>query len=145
MVDDLLDVSRITQAKFNLHKEPVEISPIISQAVETSQPLIDSRKQRLTVVTPAEPVWLEGDRIRISQVVANLLNNAAKYTEEGGEIWLTVEKQANEAVIRVRDTGIGIPADLLPRVFEPFTQEQRSPDRAQRRPGHRSGPRPQPG
>lgn len=130
MVDDLLDVARITQSKFKLHREPVEVGTIITQAVETSQPLIDARKHRLTVIPPSEPVWLEGDEIRLAQVVANLLNNAAKYTEEGGQIWLTAERNENEIVIRVRDTGIGIPAELLPRVFDPFTQEERSPNRA---------------
>lgn len=130
MVDDLTDVSRITQSKFSLQREPVRVSTVLAQAVETSRPLIDARKHQLTVVPPAEPVWLEGDEIRLAQVVSNLLNNAAKYTEEGGQIWLTAEQKGNEAVIRVRDTGIGIPADVLPRVFEPFMQEERLPDRA---------------
>jgi signal transduction histidine kinase/ActR/RegA family two-component response regulator len=130
MVDDLLDVSRITQAKFKLQREPVKLGTVIAQAVETSQPLIDARKHRLTVVPPSEPIWVDGDAARLAQVVANLLNNAAKYTEEGGQIWLTAERTGNEAVIRVRDSGIGIPADLLPRVFDPFIQEERSPDRA---------------
>jgi signal transduction histidine kinase/ActR/RegA family two-component response regulator len=130
MVDDLLDVARITQAKIKLHKEPVEVGTVIARAIEMSQPLIDVRKHRLTVVPPAAPMWLEGDAVRLAQVVANLLNNAAKYTEEGGQIWLLAERMENEIVIRVRDTGIGIPADLLPRVFDPFIQEERSPDRA---------------
>jgi CheY-like chemotaxis protein len=82
------------------------------------------------VVPPSEPIWVDGDAARLAQVVANLLNNAAKYTEEGGQIWLTAERTGNEAIIRVRDSGIGIPADLLPRVFDPFIQEERSPDRA---------------
>jgi signal transduction histidine kinase/ActR/RegA family two-component response regulator len=131
MVDDLLDVSRITQAKFALHKQPIEVGRILVEAVETSQPLIDARKHRLTVVPPAEPVWLEGDQVRLAQVVSNLLNNAAKYTEVGGQIRLSAERRGNEAVIRVHDTGIGIPAGLMPHIFEPFTQEERSPNRAQ--------------
>jgi signal transduction histidine kinase/ActR/RegA family two-component response regulator len=131
MVDDLLDVSRITQAKFNLHKEPVQVATVLARAIETSQPLIEARKHRLSIETPTEPLWVQGDRVRLAQVVANLLNNAAKYTAEGGQIWLSAEREAGEVSLRVRDTGIGIPADLLPRVFDAFTQEERSPDRAQ--------------
>ena len=131
MVDDLLDVSRITQAKFRLHKEPVQVATIVARAVETSEPMIAARKHRMSVDLPAEPLWVHGDKVRLAQIVANLLNNAAKYTAEGGEIWVSAERRADEAVLRVRDTGIGIPADLLPRVFDAFTQEERSPDRAQ--------------
>jgi signal transduction histidine kinase/CheY-like chemotaxis protein len=131
MVDDLLDVARITQAKFNLQREPVELGTVIAQAVETSQPLIEARKHQLSVIPPSKPIWIEGDEVRLAQVVANLLNNAAKYTQEGGKISLAVERNENQVEIRVRDTGIGIPADLLPRVFDPFIQEERSPDRAQ--------------
>jgi signal transduction histidine kinase/ActR/RegA family two-component response regulator len=130
MVDDLMDVSRITQSKFHLQKEPVEVASVIARAVEISQPLIDGRQHRLTVLPPSEPIWLEGDRLRLTQVVSNLLNNAAKYTEERGQIWLSAERKGNEALIRVKDTGIGIPSELLPRVFEPFIQEERSPDRS---------------
>jgi signal transduction histidine kinase/ActR/RegA family two-component response regulator len=131
MVDDLLDVSRITQSKFNLHKEPVQVTSVIARAIETSQPLIEARKHRVSIEAPTDPLWVEGDKVRLAQVVANLLNNAAKYMAEGGQIWLSAEREAGEAVLRVRDTGIGIPADLLPRVFDAFTQEERSPDRAQ--------------
>jgi CheY-like chemotaxis protein len=104
---------------------------MIVQAVETSQPLIEARKHRLSVDVPSEPLWVLGDKVRLAQIVANLLNNAAKYTGEGGQIWLSVERRGNEVMLRVRDTGIGIPADLLPRIFDAFTQEERSPDRAQ--------------
>jgi signal transduction histidine kinase/ActR/RegA family two-component response regulator len=131
MVDDLLDVSRITQAKFRLHKEPVQVATIIARAVETSEPMIAARKHRMSVDLPAEPLWVEGDKVRLAQIVANLLNNAAKYTAEGGQIWLSAERRGDAAVLHVRDTGIGIPAELLPRVFDAFTQEERSPDRAQ--------------
>lgn len=131
MVDDLLDVSRIARGKVKLDKLPVELSTIVARATETAQPLIDARKHRLTVTLPPEPVWLEADAPRLVQVVANLLTNAAKYTDVGGKIWLVAETQNEEVIVRVRDTGIGIPADLLPRVFTPFTQEERFPDRAQ--------------
>lgn len=130
MVDDLLDVSRITQSKFNLYKEPVQVATVIARAVETSQPLIQSRKHRLAIDVPSEPLWIQGDKVRLAQIVANLLNNAAKYTPEGGQISLSAERHGNEAVLRVRDTGIGIPAAIMPRVFDAFTQEERSPDRA---------------
>jgi signal transduction histidine kinase/ActR/RegA family two-component response regulator len=122
MVDDLLDVSRITRGKISLRREPVELAMVIHHAVETSRPLIDSRRHHVSVVLPDEPLRVQADAARLTQVVTNLLNNAAKYTEEGGRIALIVERQGGEAVIRVRDTGIGIPAELLPRLFEPFLQ-----------------------
>jgi signal transduction histidine kinase len=131
MVDDLLDVSRIARGKVKLEKEPVELATVVTRAVEMVRPLVDARKHRATVALPPEPVWLEADPSRLVQVLANLLTNAAKYTDEGGQIWLTAERQGDEVVIKVRDTGIGIPADLLPRLFDPFTQEERLPDRAQ--------------
>src|SRR6202041_2879916 len=102
MVDDLMDVSRITQSKFHLQKEPVEVASVIARAVEISQPLIDARRHRLSVLPPSHPIWLEGDRLRLTQVVSNLLNNAAKYTEEGGQIWLSVDRKGYEAIIRVK-------------------------------------------
>lgn len=131
LVDDLLDVSRITRGKLKLHKESVDAATVVARAVEMVRPLADARKHELTVSLPEGPLWLEADPPRLAQVVANLLTNAAKYTDEGGQIWLTVEQQGDEAVVRVKDTGVGIAADLLPRVFEPFTQEERSLDRAQ--------------
>jgi PAS domain S-box-containing protein len=131
IVDDLLDVSRISRGKISLRKEPVELAAVVNQAVETSRPLIDARRHRLTVTLQAGPVRLEGDRTRLAQVVANLLNNAAKYTEEGGRIDVAVELEGDQVVIRVADTGMGIAPELLPRLFEPFTQADRSLDRAQ--------------
>jgi PAS domain S-box-containing protein len=131
LVDDLLDVSRITRGKVVLHKERVPLNAALAHAVETARPLIDSRKHELTVSLPSEGVWLETDPARLEQVVANLLNNAAKYTEPGGRIWLTAEREGSEAVIRVRDNGIGILSEMLPRVFDLFTQADRSLDRAQ--------------
>jgi two-component system CheB/CheR fusion protein len=126
LVDDLLDVSRITRGKIHLHKEPLELATVIARAVETCRPLIDARRHELTVALSPEPVLIDGDATRLAQVFANLLTNAAKYTTEGGRIGITVEKQGEEATVRVRDNGIGIPADLLPRVFDLFTQGDRS-------------------
>ena len=130
MVDDLLDVSRITQGKFKLQKSPVALAAIIAAAIESSESLIKARQHELHIACSSETIWLEGDVARLVQVVANLLNNAAKYTQLGGQIWLTAERDGNEGVIKVRDTGIGIPPALLTRVFEPFIQEDRLPDRA---------------
>lgn len=122
LVDDLLDVSRVTQGKVELHRERVDLATALAQAVETSRPLIDSRRHTLTLSLPAASVHLMADLTRLSQIVANLLNNAAKYMEEGGRIWLTAERDAREVVIRVKDEGVGIPREMLTRVFEPFTQ-----------------------
>ena len=126
LVDDLLDVSRITRGKIKLQKEPVELAAVIARAVETCTPLIDAHRHLLTVALAPESMYVEADTTRLAQVVSNLLNNAAKYTEDGGRIWLTVERGPREAVVRVRDAGVGIPADLLPHVFDLFTQGDRS-------------------
>ena len=126
IVDDLLDVARITQGKVTLHRDPVELATVIARAVETSRPLIDARRHELLVTLPREALWVEADVTRLAQVVGNLLNNAAKYTPERGHIRLTVEGGSGEAVVRVRDNGIGIPAALLPTVFDLFTQGDHS-------------------
>ncbi|MBV8487033.1 MAG: PAS domain S-box protein [Planctomycetaceae bacterium] len=131
LVDDLLDVSRITRGKIQLRKERVQLHTVINHAVETTRPLIESRHHELTVSLPAESVWLEADPVRMEQVISNLLNNAAKYTEPCGHIWLTAERLGPEAMIRVKDTGIGILPEMLPRVFDLFVQADRSLDRAQ--------------
>jgi PAS domain S-box-containing protein len=131
LVDDLLDVSRITRGTVQLRTEPVELCTIIARAVETSRPPITLRQHKLTVTLPQESVLIEADPLRLAQVFGNLLNNAAKYTEEGGCIRVTVERGPNEALIRVRDTGIGISAEMLPRVFDLFTQADKSLDRSQ--------------
>jgi signal transduction histidine kinase/ActR/RegA family two-component response regulator len=131
LVDDLLDISRITRGKIRLQTEAVDLAAVVARAVETNRPLIDARRHELTVGLPAEPLRVEGDPVRLTQVVGNLLNNAAKYTEEGGRIWLTAERDGAEAVLRVRDTGVGIPAEMLASIFELFTQVDRTLDRSQ--------------
>jgi PAS domain S-box-containing protein len=122
LVDDLLDVSRITQGSIRLRKEPVELQTILERAVDGTRPLIESRGHQLILELPREPIRLDADPTRLEQVVTNLLNNAAKYTMPGGHIWLSAELDGKEAVVRVRDTGIGVPPDVLGRVFEPFVQ-----------------------
>ncbi|MDI1481297.1 PAS domain S-box protein [Polyangium sp. y55x31] len=131
MVDDLLDVARITQGKLILRKERVDLAAIVSRAVETSRPLIDAAGHALSIRMPAGSVMLEGDVGRLSQVLSNLLNNAAKYTETRGQIRLSAEVEGDEVQIRVEDNGIGIPPDVLPHVFDLFTQSSRAIDRAQ--------------
>jgi PAS domain S-box-containing protein len=131
LVDDLLDVSRISRGKINLKKECIKLAHVVADAVEIARPHVEARKHQLTVSQPPGPVWLEADATRLAQVVSNLLNNAAKYTEKGGHIWLTVAREGEEAVLRVRDTGGGIAPEMLPHVFELFTQADRSLDRSQ--------------
>ena len=131
LVEELLDVSRISQGKIALKKEPVDIARIIAHSVETSRPLIDARAQALSVSVPAAPVWLSADFARLSQVVSNLLNNASKYTGEGGRIELTASAEAGEARIVVRDNGAGIEPQLLHKVFDLFVQGERALDRGQ--------------
>jgi len=131
LVDELLDVSRISQGKIVLKKEPLELAKVIAHSVETVRPMIDVREQRLTVEVGAGPVWVMGDFARLSQVVANLLNNASKYTPEGGRIRLAASAERGVATISVEDNGSGIEADLLPRVFELFVQGDRGLDRSQ--------------
>ncbi len=131
LVDDLLDVSRITAGKVHFRSVPITFDTIVELAVEAVRPLVEWRHHHLTVVLPPDPIWLAADAARLEQAVVNLLTNAAKYTDEGGHIWLTLDREGDRAVLRVRDNGVGITAELLPRVFDLFTQEQRSLDRAQ--------------
>jgi signal transduction histidine kinase len=131
LLDDLLDLTRVGQGKVSLRKGPVELRAVIEHAVEVSRPLVEARRHQLMVSLPADPLRLEADAARLTQVVANLLNNAAKYTDEGGKIWLEAEAQGAEVVLRVRDTGVGIPAEVLPRVFDLYAQEERSRGHAQ--------------
>lgn len=129
-MDDLLDVSRITRGKIELRKEPLDVAVIVQRAVETSRPLIDARRHALTVHLPPEPLWVEGDLIRLAQVVSNLLNNAAKYTDEGGHIGLAVEPANGDILLRIRDTGRGIDPVVLPSLFDLFYQVDRNIDRS---------------
>jgi signal transduction histidine kinase/DNA-binding response OmpR family regulator len=131
LVDDLLDISRITEGKIQLRREPVDVGSIVDRAVEISRPLIDARKHTLTVAVPEEPLTVDADKVRLAQVLANLLNNAAKYTGEGGTIAVEVSRVADEAIFRVRDNGIGISPEMLSSVFDLFTQADRSLDRSQ--------------
>ena len=131
LVDGLLDVSRMVRGKIILKKSIVEIAELVQHAVDTSQPLIRSRRHQLHVNFPPGSLTVEGDLTRLAQAVANLLNNAAKYTNEGGQIWLDAWVEGREVVLRVRDTGPGISRKLLPHVFDLFTQAERTLDRAQ--------------
>ncbi|WP_438021853.1 GAF domain-containing protein [Sorangium sp. So ce233] len=131
MVDDLLDVSRITRGKVELRRERVDLRSVLNGALETSRPLIEAAAHELAVRLPAEPLLLDADPTRLAQVFANLLNNAAKYTPGGGVIRLAAQREGAGVVVRVVDNGVGIPADMLPKVFDMFTQVVRSIDRAQ--------------
>jgi signal transduction histidine kinase len=131
LVDDLLDVSRITRGKINLNKEVIELDTLMTRTVETVQPLIDERGHTLTVDVPKGMVAVLGDPTRLVQAIGNVLSNAAKYTERGGRITLAAAESDTELVIRVRDNGIGIPADLIPMIFNLFTQLDRTSGPAQ--------------
>jgi PAS domain S-box-containing protein len=122
LVEDLLDASRIAHGKVSIGKETVELGQIVGQAFEACRHLLSARKQQVTISLPSRPVPLLADPTRLIQVLTNLLNNAAKYTEEGGQILLTAAEEEGEVVVRVRDNGIGIAAEMLPRVFDLFTQ-----------------------
>jgi PAS domain S-box-containing protein len=130
LVDDLLDVSRIAAGKLHIRKDRVDLAAVVQSAVETSRPRIETHAHQLTISLPAEPIHLEADPARLTQVVANLLDNAAKYTEKGGSIWLTVQRHADLAIVSVRDTGVGIPEDHLPYIFKAFHQVQPALERS---------------
>ena len=130
IVDDLLDVARITQGRIVLRREAIDLGSIVTRAIETSRPVIDAQTHELVVTLPAEALYVEGDPARLVQVVSNLLNNAARYTDAGGRIWITAERHDGEAVLRVRDDGIGIAPEELPRVFDVFMQGASSLDRS---------------
>src|SRR3984885_15291322 len=130
LVDDLLDVSRVSQGKVELRKAQIALSELIKTAVEASSPLIGAGRHELILDLPDAEVWLDADLTRLSQVISNLLNNAAKYTPEGGRIVLSARRDHNEVLISVSDNGIGIPSDMLPRVFDLFTQVRDNLDRS---------------
>lgn len=129
LVDDLLDMGRITRGKIELRRERVELAPILHQAVESARALYRAMGHELSVTLPLEPVYVDADPARLAQVVGNLLNNACKFTDQGGHIGLAVERDGEQAVIRVRDDGIGIAPDQLPRLFGMFTQVDTSLER----------------
>lgn len=131
LVDDLLEVSRVTNGKIELKKEQCDLNVILRHAVDTSQPFIQSGGHSLMVEIPSSPLTLDADPVRLAQVFANILNNAAKYTENGGRIWLKAERSGDEVIVSVRDNGIGILPEMLPRVFDPFTQSNHARCRAQ--------------
>jgi PAS domain S-box-containing protein len=131
LVDDLLDVSRMVRGQITLQRAPVTLADIVQTAVETSRPLIRRRKHHFAVHLPEEPVHIEGDLTRLAQVVSNLLNNAAKYTDDGGHIQLDAKVDGAHVAIRVRDTGLGVAPNLLPHIFDLFTQADRTLDRAE--------------
>ncbi len=130
LVDDLLDVSRITRNKLELRRERVNLAEILQQAIQICQPLADTLGHRLTVEIAPEPVFVFGDPVRLAQVFSNLLQNAYKYTESGGTIRLSAQRQGSEVRISVRDSGVGIPGDVLPRIFDLFIQVEQTLERA---------------
>jgi two-component system, chemotaxis family, CheB/CheR fusion protein len=134
MVDDLLDVARVTQGKVQLRTAGVELTPILRAALEVNRRLIDERELKVALDLPTAPVWLDADGTRLEQVFTNIVNNAAKFSQRGGRIWISAEhrpRQAPEAVVRVRDEGLGIAAETLPRVFDLFAQGDRSTGRSE--------------
>lgn len=129
LVDDLLDLSRINSDKLQLQKQPVALSEVVSQAVETVRPLIAAAGHELTVDLPEEPMWLSADTVRLSQAFSNLLNNACKYTDPGGHISLSAVCEDGTVVVAVRDNGMGVPEELSPKIFDMFTQANQSSER----------------
>ncbi len=130
LVDDLLDVSRITRGKVQLQRIPVDLAEIAHRALEQTRPLLEEARHRLHTSFPSQPLTVEADPVRLAQIISNLLTNTAKYTDPGGKVWLTVAEEAGQAVVQVRDTGIGIHPELLPRIFDMFIQEEQGLDRA---------------
>jgi signal transduction histidine kinase/ActR/RegA family two-component response regulator len=131
LVDDLLDVSRVTRGKIALKKERLELAHVVAKAVEAVSPLLEQRKHVLQVAAPAEGLAVDGDEVRLTQVVSNLLSNAARYTPPGGHIAVAGAREGDHVVLRVRDDGTGITPELMPQLFEMFVQGPRGPDRAE--------------
>ncbi len=131
IVDELLEVSHFTTGRITLRQGDVDLRSVVGNAVESVRTQLEERKHELTVSLPPEPVWLHADAARLEQVVVNLLTNAAKYTDPTGRIGLDLKEEGQEAVLRVRDSGVGIAPDLLPHIFDLFTQAERSLDRSQ--------------
>jgi signal transduction histidine kinase len=131
LIDDLMEISRITRGKLELRLHTTELNAAIQHAVETSEPFFRTARQDFSCVMPRESLWVNGDEIRLAQIFTNLLSNAAKYTEKGGRIRLTARREGTNAIVSVTDTGVGIPAEMLIRVFDVFTQVDNSVGRAQ--------------
>lgn len=131
LTDELLDVSRIVQGRIELKREAIEFGALLTQILATARPMLESRGQHVTLRLPRQPVWLNGDPVRLTQVISNLLDNASKYTQAGGDIELDADVAGQEIALRVRDNGPGISAELLPHVFDLFQQGVRTLDRAQ--------------
>jgi PAS domain S-box-containing protein len=131
LVDDLLEMSRISRGTLSLRDERVPLETVVRNAVETSEPLVQAARHTLTVDLPDEPLWLQGDPVRLAQILANLLNNAARYTDDGGDIVVRARREGEQAVIAVRDNGIGIAPDVMPRMFEMFSRGHRETGRHQ--------------
>ena len=130
MVDDLLDISRITKGKLRLTLERVELRAVMNQAADAARPLLTARRHEFSLLLPTEPLWVEGDAGRLEQVAVNLLSNAAKYTDTGGLVRMTVAREGDDAVVRVTDNGVGIPTEMLPKIFDLFTQVDASLSRS---------------
>ena len=131
LIDDLMDVSRVSRGKIDLKKGLIDLKTVISLAVETSLPLIEAGRHELAIDLPAQPLSVEADSTRLAQVISNLLNNAAKYTPDGGRIEIRAQRENDEVLVRVKDNGVGIPGEMLPRVFDMFSQVGKDLDRAQ--------------
>lgn len=131
LINDLLDVSRVTHGTLLLQRRPTEVSEFVRQAVETVQEVIDEHRQPLRIELPPEPVYVEGDEVRLVEIVSNLLHNASKYSPDGGAIVVAVERRDDSLLIRVKDHGIGIAPEDLDSVFDLFVQNEQSLDRAQ--------------
>jgi PAS domain S-box-containing protein len=131
LLDDLLEVSRITTGRIHLQESRIDLRGVVESAIEASRPQCGQKSQSIAKALPNEPIWIYGDPMRLEQVVVNLLNNACKYTDRKGHIWVGLEQQGDQAVLRVRDNGIGIAPDVLPHIFDLFTQADKSLDRSQ--------------
>ena len=131
LIDDLLDVSRITTGKLRVQPEPILLGAVLEAAVEISRPALENAGLSFHLNLPKEPIHLRADPVRLSQVFSNLLNNAAKYTPAGGSVSLTAEKTDAQVIVRIRDTGVGIPREMLPEVFDLFTQIDKNLNRSQ--------------
>ena len=130
LLEDLLDVSRITRGRIEIRKTAIELNSVVNHAVEASLPLIEASRHELVIDLPPKPVWVEGDATRLEQIVSNLLNNSAKYTEPGGRITIALRLEVDQAVLTVKDTGIGMTPELRSQVFDLFVQDDRSLDRS---------------